>query len=111
MLVSQLSPPSLTDDSPDIPARPSNDLEQLYWRERQLDAVARAAHIEIAAQQAELTELRARTAEQVAQLQAVQQRLRTCEVDLLVKDRHIRRLRSEMRAVQDYVRTAVHVGR
>ena len=100
MLLSQLSPPSTSDD-----------LEQLYWRARQLDAVARAANIEIEAQQAELTELRARTAEQAAQLQAVQQRLQAYEADLSVKDRHIRRLRSEMRAVQDYIRTAVHVGR
>ena len=100
MLLSQLSAPSAGDD-----------LEQLYWRERQLDAVVRAAHIEIAAQQAELTELRARAAEQTDQLQALQQRLQACEADLVVKDRHIRRLRSEMRAVQDYVRTTVHVGR
>ena len=71
--------------------------------------MARAAHIEIAAQQAELTELRARTAEQAGQLQALQPRLQACEANLAVKDRHIRRLRSEMRVVQDYVRTT-HSG-
>lgn len=109
MILDQLSSPSFVDDTLDNPARLMDHLDRLYWREQALDAVVRAAQTEIAVQQAELADLRARVADQAARLQRLQETLEAREAEVVAKDRHIRRLRSEMRVVQDYVRTT-HSG-
>ena len=104
MLLSQLPPPLPLDQAPADPARLADELVRLVWRERELDAVARAARAEIATQGAELAELRARVAAQAAELDRLRQTVETQAAALAAKDHQVRRLRREMRAVQDYVR-------
>ena len=75
MLLDHLTPPPLDETDADT-------LDALYWRERQLDAVARAAQTEVAAQDAELAALRARVAEQAARLQALAEARQAAEAAL-----------------------------
>ena len=106
MLLSQLPPPLPLAEAPSDPARLADEVARLVWRERELDAVARAARVEIAAQAAEVAEWRARVAAQAAELDRLRQTVETQAAALAQKDHQVRRLRREMRAVQDYVRTS-----
>lgn len=104
MFLSQLPPPFLQDDALDVPARLADELARLTWRERELDAVVRAARTEISLQGTELAALRARVAEQAAELDRLRQTVEAQAAALAQKDHQVRRLRREMSAVQDYVR-------
>ena len=104
MLLSQLPPPFPQDDAVDASTRLADDLARLTWRERELDAVVRAARTEIVVQGAELAQLRARVAEQAAELDRLRQTVEAQAAELARQAHQVRRLRCEMRAVQDYAR-------